>query len=195
MNTIKQTTDRAACVNTAIRWIPFAEQQPPLGTKLLLINEADRSAVIGVLAVHDTITGRFTHWQALPTFAAPQARCWTVYDSPRRPSRATAADWQALAVEIAQITQERAAAADALITHQAQRIAQLEKDGRTVSHAYTLALAPAAHYVQDGGLRRKLLAWAYARFGARLAKGEDRTPVSQTFAHGVIAAQNFLGGV
>lgn len=69
MNSIKQTTDRAACVNTSVRWIPFTEQMPPLGAKVQLINEADRSAMYGTLAPADLQSGRFTHWQACPTFA------------------------------------------------------------------------------------------------------------------------------
>lgn len=62
--TIKRTTDGQAMVNTEHHWIPVAEQAPPLGAKLLLI---DRRYGVAVLSSYNK-DSTWTHWQALPKF-------------------------------------------------------------------------------------------------------------------------------
>jgi hypothetical protein len=62
--TIKQTTDGQAMVDTTHRWIPIAEQMPPTGPKLLLI---DRKYGVAVLGSY-TKSGTWTHWSPLPKF-------------------------------------------------------------------------------------------------------------------------------
>lgn len=62
--TIKTTNDGKAAVNTELFWIPIAEVEPPLGTKLLLINRRQGIALMGY---YKQDSG-FTHWQGLPRF-------------------------------------------------------------------------------------------------------------------------------
>lgn len=62
--TIKQTADGKAAVDHDHYWIPVAEQKPPTGPKLLLIDRKLGVAVIGAYRKGDT----FTHWQGLPKF-------------------------------------------------------------------------------------------------------------------------------
>ena len=61
---IKLSNDNTVAVNMDLHWIPVAEHKPPLGVKLLLIDEH-----LGVIVVGD-YQSRFgyTHWQALPKF-------------------------------------------------------------------------------------------------------------------------------
>ena len=62
--TIKLTTDKQALVNTNLKWIPITMQEPPRGAKLLLINRAHGTAVLGPY-----VPGQgWTHWFPLPTF-------------------------------------------------------------------------------------------------------------------------------
>lgn len=61
---IKETSDGKAVVDTAHFWIPIAEQQPPLGTKVLLINSAAGVALLGAYQ-RDSF---WTHWSPLPRF-------------------------------------------------------------------------------------------------------------------------------
>lgn len=61
--TIRQTNDGAAVVNTEVFWIPMEERQPPVGSKVLLINRAAGVALLGVYQREF-----FTHWAALPRF-------------------------------------------------------------------------------------------------------------------------------
>jgi len=62
--TIKLDRTRAAAVNHAVRWIPVSEQAPPMGCKLLLVNDRYGVATIGRYSPD----GGFSHWQALPKF-------------------------------------------------------------------------------------------------------------------------------
>jgi len=62
--TIRTTTDKAAVVDTAIKWIPVYLSQPPAGAKCLTINRHFGTARI------DTWNPKSdaTHWHPLPTF-------------------------------------------------------------------------------------------------------------------------------
>jgi len=62
--TIQQTSDGQAVVDTEHRWIPIAEQMPPFGPKLLLI---DRKYGVAVLSSY-TRDSTWTHWSPLPKF-------------------------------------------------------------------------------------------------------------------------------
>ena len=62
--TIKQTADGKAVVDHGHYWIPVAEQKPPTGPKLLLIDQKLGVAVIGSYSK----SGSWTHWQGLPKF-------------------------------------------------------------------------------------------------------------------------------
>lgn len=62
--TIQKTRDGQAVVDTTHRWIPIAEQAPPLGTKVLLI---DRWYGVAVLSSYSK-GGTWTHWSPLPKF-------------------------------------------------------------------------------------------------------------------------------
>ena len=61
---IKQTTDKAAVVDTEFHWIAVEDQPPPISTKLLLINRDYGTAVIGIWMPSTW----WTHWAPLPTF-------------------------------------------------------------------------------------------------------------------------------
>lgn len=62
--TIQQTSDGQAVIDTSHRWIPIAEQVPPIGPKLLLI---DRKLGVAVLSGYSP-GGTWTHWSPLPKF-------------------------------------------------------------------------------------------------------------------------------
>lgn len=61
---IKETSDGMAVVDTSHFWIPIEQQQPPIGTKVLLINSAAGVALLGAYQRGDF----FTHWSPLPRF-------------------------------------------------------------------------------------------------------------------------------
>ena len=61
---IKLNTDKSAAVNQALTWILIDEVQPPVGAKLLLINQANGVAVLGTYHAQH----QWTHWQGLPKF-------------------------------------------------------------------------------------------------------------------------------
>jgi len=61
---IKLTNDRAALVDTEIKWIAVAERVPPRGAKILAINERFGSARLDNWSPDSDIT----HWHPLPTF-------------------------------------------------------------------------------------------------------------------------------
>lgn len=62
--TIQKTSDGQAIVDTTHLWIPIAEQEPPLGAKILLI---DRKYGVAVLSGYSR-GGTWTHWSPLPKF-------------------------------------------------------------------------------------------------------------------------------
>lgn len=66
---IKLNTARSAAVNQAVVWLPISETPPPVGVKLLLINQANGVAVLGTYSEKH----QWTHWQGLPTFATGEA--------------------------------------------------------------------------------------------------------------------------
>lgn len=73
--TIKINNSRSAAVNQETFWIPIDECPPPVGVKLLLINDRNGVACLGTyLEKH-----QWTHWQGLPKFAE-------VRDGPERQS-------------------------------------------------------------------------------------------------------------
>lgn len=63
----RATNDLAAVVNTQVKWIPVDHPNYPCpeGSKVQLINEADRVAVYAVYWKGDK---RWTHWQGMPDF-------------------------------------------------------------------------------------------------------------------------------
>jgi len=61
---IKQTTDKAAVVDTEFHWIPMTYRTPPRGAKVLVINDKRRSATLD----NWTPDSDWTHWAPLPTF-------------------------------------------------------------------------------------------------------------------------------
>lgn len=61
---IRASTDGAAAVNTALKWIPLTQSQPGGGQRVLLINKPDGVARIDIYRPGC----RASHWQALPTF-------------------------------------------------------------------------------------------------------------------------------
>lgn len=66
---IKTTADRAAMVDTEFHWIKLADAQPPISTKVLLINRDYGTAVIGIWDRGEW----WTHWAPLPTFRREDA--------------------------------------------------------------------------------------------------------------------------
>jgi hypothetical protein len=60
----KITTDRAAVVTPAIKWLPI-DQDTPIGSKMLLI---DKAQGVAYLRVHLKGDG-FTHWYGLPVWS------------------------------------------------------------------------------------------------------------------------------
>ena len=64
MTQYRINSDRSAAVSNEFHWISAAEQKPPLGVKLLVINRQLGVAHIGPWADHYG----YTHWQALPRF-------------------------------------------------------------------------------------------------------------------------------
>ena len=67
--TIAIDSTRSAAVARGHCWIAIDKQPPPVGVKLLLINQANGVAVLGTYhAKH-----QWTHWQGLPTFATGEA--------------------------------------------------------------------------------------------------------------------------
>lgn len=62
---IKVNSERSAAVNQTTFWVPIAESKPPVGVKLLLINERNGVAVLGTYSEKH----QWTHWQGLPKFA------------------------------------------------------------------------------------------------------------------------------
>lgn len=64
---IKINSARSAAVNQDTFWLPIDEVPPPVGVKLLLINERNGVAVLGTyLEKH-----QWSHWQGLPKFKQP----------------------------------------------------------------------------------------------------------------------------
>lgn len=64
MNT-RTTNDQFALVDITNHWIPIdAKNPPPVGPKLLLIDQRLGVAVIGTYSKH----GSWTHYAGLPTF-------------------------------------------------------------------------------------------------------------------------------
>ena len=61
---IKLTNDKAAMVDTKIKWIPVTTVIPPRGAKVLLINRKFGVAVLGPWSPDE----EWTHWHPLPTF-------------------------------------------------------------------------------------------------------------------------------
>lgn len=61
---IKLTSDGEAMVDTETHWIPIQEKAPPVGVKVQLINQHNRSAAIGRYSPRYN----WTHWYPLPTF-------------------------------------------------------------------------------------------------------------------------------
>lgn len=57
-------SDRTAAVSDEIVWIDAAQQKPPRGVKLLVINKQLGVAHIGTWADHYG----YTHWQTLPAW-------------------------------------------------------------------------------------------------------------------------------
>ena len=62
--TIKTTSDNAAVVDTEFHWVDVNARQPPLGTKILVINKTYGVATIGLWQR----SSWWTHWAPLPTF-------------------------------------------------------------------------------------------------------------------------------
>jgi len=61
---IKQTHDKAATVATYLHWIPISLAEPPIGGKVLLIDDKQRIAYL-----RDYMPRQgWTHWFPLPTF-------------------------------------------------------------------------------------------------------------------------------
>ena len=67
--TIKTTSDHAAMVDTEFNWIPVARHEPPLGTKILAIDNRYGVAVITLWSRKS----EWTHWAPLPTFSKQHA--------------------------------------------------------------------------------------------------------------------------
>lgn len=65
MNTsVKVNAAHTAAVAQDFHWIPVKDLPPPLGVKLLLINQK-----LGVACMGDYHSGHgWTHWQGLPKF-------------------------------------------------------------------------------------------------------------------------------
>ena len=61
---IKETTDKAAVVDTEYHWLDAKEHPPPLNVKMLCINRAQG---VATLSYWVTAFG-WTHWSPLPTF-------------------------------------------------------------------------------------------------------------------------------
>ena len=61
---IKQTTDRAATVDTGYHYLDAEKHPPPLGSRLICIS---RRAGVAILSNWMENCG-FTHWAPLPTF-------------------------------------------------------------------------------------------------------------------------------
>lgn len=62
---IQIDSTRSAAVTDGHYWISIGDHPPPVGIKLLLINQANGVAVLGdYQAKH-----QWTHWQGLPRFA------------------------------------------------------------------------------------------------------------------------------
>lgn len=64
---IKVNSERSAAVNQDTFWLPIDEVPPPVGVKLLLINERNGVAVLGTYHQKH----QWTHWQGLPKFKQP----------------------------------------------------------------------------------------------------------------------------
>ncbi len=62
--TVKVNAAHTAAVAQEFFWIPVNEVAPPMGVKLLLINEHLGVACLG----HYYQTAGWTHWQGLPKF-------------------------------------------------------------------------------------------------------------------------------
>ena len=62
--TIKQTTDKAAIVQTDIKYIDAKEHPPARNAKMICISKAQGVAVVSTWS--DEFG--FTHWHPLPTF-------------------------------------------------------------------------------------------------------------------------------
>ena len=66
---IKVNTAHTAAVVQDHFWIPISEVSPPVGVKILLINERNGVACLGTyLEKH-----QWTHWQGLPKFRKEEA--------------------------------------------------------------------------------------------------------------------------
>ena len=62
---IRVSQGKRAAVNTELFWIAIADNPPPMGVKLQLINRNCGVATYGTWSAKDKF---WTHWQGLPKF-------------------------------------------------------------------------------------------------------------------------------
>lgn len=62
--TIKLTNDKAAVVDTQLKWIPITTVPPPQNAKCLLINRSANNATLSTWKPGDW----WTHWHPIPTW-------------------------------------------------------------------------------------------------------------------------------